>query len=450
MTNLSNVGSQAGISPPSCDAGVSQAPATFRDKVFRLITGRLMRRPTPAGVQQLRDGQTGRENTLPMLKRNIVWLFSKIFRFNRGSSPREIGPALNQLVSVLPRKSHDDSDIHLFKNIYGKLGQCDDEAVVRDGLKLRKNSGDHQLSRQQKDLAAKKRYLERVAGMLRGTKDIIVGINKPEGKQFFENPEQLKSFMTQGVNMEIDRYAPPPLNATSPASAAEDDAPPPPPSSAPPAQNMDKEWVHFQRKGSTSSSMQYRVYLNVKNHAVQHVFGDVVKAILNDPTGFPGVGEAKVCGPLDKRGDSIVIYVDSKENLKKVVDRVKEFQDKKPDRFIDAVPALTGKLAPGISVGSEPTKTMKDKIMPLAYKYLDRNSAEALNNSGFSFGSARALSFTICSAMTKVDKDYTSGRKTYDEVYNKNLKIVFHQVGIDAEKPYRNLGDNLELDVLQD
>ncbi|EAV41435.1 hypothetical protein SIAM614_01554 [Stappia aggregata IAM 12614] len=136
--------------------------------------------------------------------------------------------------------------------------------------------------------------------------------------------------------------------------------------------------------------------------------------------------------------------------MKKVVDHVKEFRRKKPERFIDTVPALTGKLAPGISVGSEPTKPMKDKIMTLANKYLDHKSANALNNSGVSFGSVRAISFTICSAMTEADKDYTSGRKTYDEVYNKNLKYVFHQVGIDAEKPYRNLGDNLELDVLQD
>ncbi|EAV41436.1 hypothetical protein SIAM614_01559 [Stappia aggregata IAM 12614] len=228
-----------------------------------------------------------------MLKRNIVWLFSKIFRFNCGSSPREIGPALKQLVPGLPRKNQGDFDFQLLMKIYDILGKSDDAAVVRDGLKLRKNSGDHQLSRQQKRLAAKKKYLERVADMLRGTKNITVAINTPERKQHFENPEQFKRFMTQGVNMEIDRYASPPQNATPQASAAEDDAP----SSAPPAQNMDKEWVYFRRNGIASSSMQYRVYLNVKNHDVQHVFGDVVKTILNDPTRFPGVGEAKVCGP---------------------------------------------------------------------------------------------------------------------------------------------------------
>src|SRR5262249_5357363 len=120
------------------------------------------------------------------------------------------------------------------------------------------------------------------------------------------------------------------------------------------------DFFHFVRAGALTGSAQERIYINANvNHATD-VMGFIVRGILDNPSAFPGLAEAKISGPADAvtRADAIVIYIDSAANRDRVLQAFGTYQQAHPDYFLPQVPLMTEPVFPGISTGAEPTDAM--------------------------------------------------------------------------------------------
>ncbi|WP_327146868.1 FHA domain-containing protein [Nocardia sp. NBC_01327] len=120
----------------------------------------------------------------------------------------------------------------------------------------------------------------------------------------------------------------------------------------------DLKFVRYSREGDSQIDIRYRVYVNAHQMAAPDLMKGIVHQIVQDSDRFPGVSLAKISGPTSMRADGVVIYVSDIESAGRVVDWLKDYQQRNPDSFEWPVPAMTNQAAPGISVGAEPEESM--------------------------------------------------------------------------------------------
>jgi hypothetical protein len=202
------------------------------------------------------------------------------------------------------------------------------------------------------------------------------------------------------------------------------------------------DYFHFLRADADPDAVQERIYINAK---ADHV-GDLmsfITGIVDDPA--TGVVEAKVAGPAAalKRPDNIVVYVDTPEHTKGVLQALDGYRQNHPGHFLSDVPPMTRKVFPGVSTAAEPTRSM----MANADVLLER-AGEAPERD-YSFGSIRS------DAMYLAYKDAVDLRNAAPKGGSFDMKATFAakarerflQFGIDPENPSRNAaspGDPLQ------
>jgi RHS repeat-associated protein len=178
------------------------------------------------------------------------------------------------------------------------------------------------------------------------------------------------------------------------------------------ASRLDNTFYRFERANWKPEAVTERVYVNASaDHAPQMMNG-IVKKILDDPASYPGVEMAKISGPgaVGGRAENIVIYTTGPEASERVLRTLREVQQKYPQYFQNTTPALTERVAPGISRGAEPT----------AYAGQE------------SFGSIRAKA--VSEALEKTTR--AGGDRA---AFLRNLDESFRRYGIDPDNPHRNL-----------
>jgi hypothetical protein len=144
-----------------------------------------------------------------------------------------------------------------------------------------------------------------------------------------------------------------------------------------------------------------------------------------------GLWEAKTCGPGSNRLDTIVAYFYDEESAKSLVEVLKGVQAKKKELFIDKLPPLVKRDAPGIGTAGEPpaievdihTRHIIDNDDPTGFKDPTRHS----------FGSFfSTLCWIALKETPKVDKDDADGRHMLDNVLQ-SLRLL----EIDPVKAHR-------------
>jgi len=178
------------------------------------------------------------------------------------------------------------------------------------------------------------------------------------------------------------------------------------------ASRLENTFYRFERADWNPGAVTERVYVNASaDHAPQMMNG-IVKKILDDPASYPGVEMAKISGPgaVGGRAENIVIYTTGPEASERVLRTLREVQQKYPQYFQNTTPALTERVAPGISRGAEPT----------AYAGQE------------SFGSIRAKA--VAEALEKTTR--AGGDRA---AFLRNLDETFRRYGIDPDNPARNL-----------
>lgn len=178
------------------------------------------------------------------------------------------------------------------------------------------------------------------------------------------------------------------------------------------AANLERTFYRFERKDWNPEGVTERVYVNASaDHAPQMMNG-IVKKILDDPASYPGVEMAKLSGPaaVGGRAENIVIYTTGPEASERVLRTLREVQQRHPTYFQNTTPALTDRVAPGISRGAEPT----------AYAGQE------------SFGSIRAKA--VAEALEKTTR--AGGDRA---AFLRNLDETFRRYGIDPDAPHMNL-----------
>jgi hypothetical protein len=123
---------------------------------------------------------------------------------------------------------------------------------------------------------------------------------------------------------------------------------------------MERTFFRFERAGTRLTEVRERVYLNVSADKAPEVMRTVVRDIVDNPAGFPGVRMAKLTGPAEvsRRADAIVIYVTDAAEARKVVARLRTYQSANPRAFKASTPYGTEKVMEGVSLGSEPLAAM--------------------------------------------------------------------------------------------
>ncbi|WP_236639162.1 T3SS effector HopA1 family protein [Nocardia brasiliensis] len=114
--------------------------------------------------------------------------------------------------------------------------------------------------------------------------------------------------------------------------------------------------VHFDRQHRPdlpADDNGFKIYLNATGAARSDVVARVVREVLDNPERFPGVGEVKAFGPLERRADGIVVYVSDLDTVQRVVAWLREFQDEHAEMFHWDVPAGSEQVLAGVGFGAE-------------------------------------------------------------------------------------------------
>jgi hypothetical protein len=205
--------------------------------------------------------------------------------------------------------------------------------------------------------------------------------------------------------------APVPSNAVTPVveSAARGELPPKI------AGDLATTFFRFERAGWRPEHIRERVYVHAAANHAGDVAGFVVREIIDRPNAFPGVEMAKVAGPAAAggRSENIVIYTDGQQAAERVVATLRRYQQNNPAHFMRTTNMMTEQRLPGVSLGAEPAPE---------------------HGGRFSFGSLRSA--VIAEAFRDL-RERQPGMSRADFV--RQLDGLLRQVGVDPERPHRNL-----------
>ncbi len=171
--------------------------------------------------------------------------------------------------------------------------------------------------------------------------------------------------------------------------------------------------LHFLRANSTAKAKE-AVFVHASASWAPTVMEKVVREIVDDPKAFPGVVEARIAGAAvaGSNTQNIAIYTEDTTSAERVMQTLQRYQREKSEAFEDDVPAMTTKVAPGLSRAVEPVET---KGQP----YLNFSDLRA----ELIFGALK-----------------TSNEKGLDEKgFRELVDSAFIQRGIDPQHPDRNL-----------
>jgi len=174
-------------------------------------------------------------------------------------------------------------------------------------------------------------------------------------------------------------------------------------------------FMHFTKENRDASA--WRVYLNIFPVYTVAVARFVVNEVLNN---IPGLGNAKVLGPLAAGRDRVVIYAADKSSALQAVDRLKRFYAGCSSMFRRDSVAMTQRIdgVRGISIGEEPPAV---RYRPGTGDWLPRGS---------SFGAFREDLIHLALSLGRPGSTKASFLITVEK--------LFRRFGIDPMKPHEH------------
>lgn len=141
------------------------------------------------------------------------------------------------------------------------------------------------------------------------------------------------------------------------------------------------EWIGSFIHYRTSQRVQCkeRVYINLKEKTRASAFATILKKIWD----IPGLYAAKVAAPGARKCDTVVIYCDSSESRKAVIEEVKKHQRRRQSHFASELPRLVAPDGFGIGHGAEPPTVHPQRVNSQSFELVRAKE-------GQSFGLYRA------------------------------------------------------------
>jgi len=170
---------------------------------------------------------------------------------------------------------------------------------------------------------------------------------------------------------------------------------------------MGSAFISFRRADSAGVPARQRVYLSPRPDAAPALMHAVVRHLVDDPTGYPGVRSAKIAGPevIRRRADGIVIYTSDWDAADAVVRWLREYEQANPGTFEDGTPLMTLEVMTGVAIGWDPPK--------------------------YSFGRVRAEA--VAAALAETLRDGGGWAE-----FRARARELLRAAGVDPDRPYAN------------